>query len=46
MDGQLIATFKSLKEAVEKTGVNQGNLSSVCSGKKPKAGGFKWEYVN
>jgi len=42
-NGQLIATYESLKCASIITGINRGNISSVCCGYRKTAGGFKWE---
>lgn len=50
-DGVLIATFNSLKDASQFTGVNHGDICSCCRGHKsdgtPKrtAGGFIWKYT-
>lgn len=57
LNGNEIAIHCSIKEAEQKTGVNDGNISGCC--KKTlrknkqgnyyfpkKAGGFKWEYAN
>jgi len=41
---KIMKTFNSIKKAQEKTGIN-GNISSVCNGKRPFAGGFKWRYL-
>lgn len=43
-DGKLIAEYKSLSEAEEKTGVLHNNISKVCTGKRPYAGGCVWKY--
>lgn len=51
-DGKLIATFNSLRDASQFTGINHGDICSCCKGHKadgtPKrsAGGFIWKYVN
>jgi hypothetical protein len=51
-DGNLIATFNSMKDASIFTGVNSGDICSCCKGHKadgtPKhtAGGFIWKYAN
>ena len=42
--GGLLTTFPSLMEAVRVTGINQGNISSCCNGKKKSAGGYIWRY--
>ena len=45
-DGKkLIATFNSIREAEEETGIGNRLISSVCRGKKNSAHGFKWKYV-
>lgn len=44
MDWQHEAFFKSVKEAVEKTGAWQGNISSCISGKLKSTGGHRWRY--
>lgn len=44
IDGSVMAEFESLKEAEEKTGIKQTNISNVCRGKRLVAGGFKWKY--
>jgi hypothetical protein len=43
MNGDLIAVHPSLKDAVRATGLSQGNISGVLSGKRNHTGGFKWE---
>ena len=42
----LILEFPSAHEASRQTGINQGNISSCCKGKKKSAGGFYWHYAN
>jgi hypothetical protein len=42
-DGVVIAEFSSMSLAVKTTGVL--NIKMVCQGKRPYAGGFKWQYV-
>lgn len=39
--------FSSMREAENKTGVNQRNISGCCRGVKnrPTAGGYKWRYA-
>ena len=46
LDLNYIANYSSIKEAVEKVGVNQGSVSSCCRGKKSTASGFIWRYDN
>lgn len=43
--GRTIATFKSLKEAEEQTGINLKNISRVCNGFRKTAGGYIWKYT-
>ena len=45
MDGTYVKTWATLSEAVEATGIEQGNISRVCSGIRKQAGGYKWRYV-
>lgn len=42
LEGNIIARYKSLTEASDKTGVNLTSISNVCRGKRNSAGGFKW----
>ena len=37
--------FSSMREASEKTGIRQGNISSCCRGVGLTAGGYKWRYA-
>ena len=41
-DGSIVNIFESIKEAFDKTGIN--NISAVCRGIKQNAGGYKWRY--
>lgn len=41
---KVIKKFKSQREAVMKTGICQGNMSSVLSGKRRTAGGYNWKF--
>lgn len=43
-DGELIAEYKSLKDACMCTGANAGSVSNVCNGKRKSAHGFLWSY--
>lgn len=38
--------YESMLQASEETGVNQGNISLCCRGKRKTAGGKHWEYVD
>jgi len=41
----LIATFNSIKEAMEKTGCKDNRISTVCKGKRNHTGGYFWKYT-
>lgn len=41
-DLSVISVFSSIQEAFDKTGIN--NISAVCRGIRPNAGGYKWRY--
>lgn len=42
---EVIRVWASGKLASEELGINKGNLSEVATGKRPMAGGFKWEFL-
>ncbi len=44
LEGELIATFDSMVEAQNQTGIRRGTISGVCVGKQKRktAGGFMW----
>lgn len=42
--GELIKSWKGLTDASDATGINAGNISKVCGGKRKTAGGFIWSY--
>lgn len=44
MNGELVGSFKSLKEAQEKTGCASSNISACCRGKYRQAYGYIWCY--
>lgn len=44
LDGNLLATFQSLTEAQNQTGVELHNISEACRGNSKTAGGFIWNY--
>lgn len=46
MDGEFVTEYPSLTEASRQTGINAGNISSYCNGRKgySHAGGYKWKY--
>lgn len=43
---KLIAEYASVSDAVRKTGVSQGNLSSCLSGKRKTTFGYAWKYID
>lgn len=45
LEGKSIAKFNSMQEATEITGVNKGNICSVCKGDRKNAGGFIWRHI-
>ncbi len=45
LEGALVHTYESRKEASEDTGIHKDGISNVCRGVSKTAGGFKWEYV-
>ena len=40
----VLKTFISISDASRKLGINGSNITSVCKGIRPLAGGFKWRY--
>lgn len=40
----VIAIWTSSKEVEKLTGINAGNISKACKGKRKTAGGFVWKY--
>ena len=45
LQGVLLKTFESMKDAEKETSINHSKISSVCHGKRKKAGGYIWEFV-
>lgn len=45
LDGVLLNTYNSLREAAETNGFCLKNISSCCRGKSKTASGFIWKYV-
>ena len=41
-EGVFVNEFKSIDEAVEKTGINKVNIQRACSGFRTTAGGYQW----
>lgn len=44
LEGETIAIFPMVKDAMRKTGINDSQIIRVCKGKNLTAGGYKWEY--
>jgi hypothetical protein len=42
--GEILKTFISVSDAAKKTKINGPNISMVCKGIRPKAGGYVWAY--
>ena len=45
LDGKLVKIWDSMMQAEQIGGFNNGNISSVCSGRYKTSGGFYWEYL-
>lgn len=45
-DYSVIAVWPSARKADEATGVEYKNISAVCRGLRPRAGGYRWRFVN
>ena len=43
IDGELLAVHSSMFNAAKITGLNQGNISNVITGRQKTTGGFKWQ---
>lgn len=43
--GKVLKTFESQCIAARETGLSQGNIAMVLSGKRNMAGGYRWEYA-
>ena len=46
IDGKLIRTFDSAKEAESATGVLRSKICMCCKGQRKTAGGYKWRYTD
>lgn len=44
LDGELVASYKTIKEASENTGVAKGNIVKTCKKEIGQSGGFQWLY--
>ena len=45
LDGNIINTFESIREAEMKTGISNKHISSMCTGNRITTGGYKWKYA-
>lgn len=45
INGDLVATYRSLTEAQNATGIELHNISEACRGNSKTAGGYVWKYV-
>jgi hypothetical protein len=45
-DNIVVNTFRSVSDAVMKTGIMQSNISSCLTGKRKTCGGYNWQYKN
>lgn len=46
LEGEVVATYPSLKEAEVQTGIHWTGISAVTRGKRKTAGGYKWRRFN
>ena len=45
-DGQFIKKWGAAREAQRELGIDSGDISKCCKGKKKSAGGYKWKYAS
>ena len=45
-DGTVIKKWSSAREAYQHTGIEYKNISTVCRGLRPRAGGYGWRFVS
>ena len=46
LDGDLIATFDSLTDAMNKTNISKSEISMCCLNKRKQSKVFIWKFVN
>ena len=46
IDGEYLCSFRSMKEAEERTGISHISISRCCCGFTKTAGGFVWKHAN
>jgi len=44
--GEFVKTFQSAYDAFRKTGINRGNISSCCTGRRKSVGGYRWQFAD
>lgn len=44
-EGNLLAEYNMLKDAIDKTGINSKSIRDAANGKQKHAGGFVWRYI-
>ena len=42
--GEVVSSFISISDVARKMKINSSNISMVCKGHRPKAGGYSWSY--
>ena len=42
--GKVVSLFISISDAARKMKINSSNISMVCKGQRPEAGGYRWSY--
>lgn len=45
LDGNFVRCWECAKDVKKELGIDNGNIGKCCMGKKSKAGGYKWKYV-
>ena len=45
-DGEIIKVWESARKASRALGIEYKNISTVCRGLRPRAGGYKWRFAN
>ena len=46
LDGKIINTYCSTREAYRQTGIRNDYISAVCKHNRGQAGGYKWKYAD
>ena len=45
-DGTVVRRWRSAREAYQATGIEYKNISTVCRGLRPRAGGYRWRFAS